>query len=171
MLFRPDDSRPLDLVERDEWFDMQSMGRSRYVLRRTASVLANTLGPVAIPVWCMWWFAPESRQFIFHRFTWIALATGIVIVGFLGAAHAFDTWRSYEKRSTLEDAPPQSIASLYRRGARLGLIAATLSTIVIALEIVVHAPPWIIATMGAASLVAWRSVYITWRSRNSFPIK
>src|SRR3954463_8782641 len=102
MLFRPDDSKPLDMVEDEQWFHMQSMGRRRYVFGRTASVLANTIGRVALPVWALWWAAPKSRDYIFHRFTWIALAIGVVIVGSLGAAHALDTWRSYEKRSELD---------------------------------------------------------------------
>ena len=173
MLFRPDDSKPLDLLEDEAWFEMQFMGRRRYILGRVVTVLNYVVIPVVAMVWGQWWLSPASHPYIRDPFIWIPLAIGSVIVGSLGAAHAFDTWRSYEKRAQLEDEPTplQAAARLERRAAKFSLIGATLSTVVVVLEIVGHAAPWLIAVMGAMSLLGWRSVYVSWRLRKTLPDK
>jgi hypothetical protein len=167
IIFRPGDSTPLDDDEDRRWFEMRSMGRARFVAGRTGTILANTILPVAFPVWAVWWVAPASREFLLGRFTWIPLAIGVVLVAVLGAAHALDTWRSYEKRSALDDdrTPFERLDHLQARTSKYGLIAATLSTAALALEMAAHVRPAFLGIFAMSAFLGWRSVYMQWRAR------
>ena len=169
MLFRRDDSMPLDLQEEEDWFVMQSIGRGRYVARRTASALANTLLPIALSVWGLWAAVPNARPYLFGPFTWVPLAVGSVVVGSLAAVHAWDTWRSYEKRSQLEDVfrPMEEAARLSARSLRFGALAAVLSPLALAFMVKGQAPAFMLVVMGVAVLTSWRSLFRGWRARQA----
>jgi len=117
MFFRPDDSTPLDEEEERAWLGMEQMGRRRYIWRRTILTLDWMIIPVVVMVWGIWWLRPASRPYILDPFLLIPLVIGAAIVGPLAAAHAWDTWRSYERRSQIDDdgnVLPQAEAHMVR---------------------------------------------------------
>src|SRR5678809_304447 len=99
MFFRPGDSTSLDEEEERAWLAMEQMGRRRYIWRRTILTLDWMILPVVVLIWGEWWLVPASRPYILDPFLLISLVIGAAIVGPLAAAHAWDTWRSYERRS------------------------------------------------------------------------
>jgi hypothetical protein len=161
VLFRPDDSRPLDLAEEEEWDDMLEMGRNGYIARRTGTVLANSILPIGMSVWALWW-TPRTRPYVGGPFTWIPLAIGTVLLGSLAAAHAWDTWRSYERRAVLEvdERRMDAVARLSVRTGRYARRSALLSTLAFGLMFFAHPPFWVMGVMGTACLLSWRSLVV-----------
>ncbi len=172
MLFRPDDSKPLDLLEEEEWDKMLEMGRTRYIATRTGSVLANSILPIGLTVWGLWWM-PQTRPYITGPFTIIPLAIGTALLGSLSAAYAWDTWRSYERRSLLESdkAPIDKVDWLMVRTRHYSLRAAIISTIAVGIVSLVRSPLWLTAMMGGVCAMSWRSVILQQRRRHLFQPK
>jgi hypothetical protein len=170
MLFRPDDSKPLALDEDDEWVEMQAMGRRRYVVRRTASMLAHVILPVVGLSWSVWWASPGARSLLFGRVTWIGLAIGIVLVGSLTAAHAWDTWRSYERRDKVEDSrtPAEALRTAFDRPARQIVAGAVLGTLAFGIGLFGGMPWWLTTLFGVSAAMGWRAAYFGWRAKKAF---
>jgi hypothetical protein len=170
MLFRPDDTKPLAEDEDREWFEMETMGRGRYIVRRTASMLAQVVLPVVGLSWSVWWASPGARELLFGRVTWIGLGIGTVLVGSLSAAHGWDTWRSYERRSAIDDtmAPIERAAVAMDRAVRYGLIGATIGTGLAVFAMFSHQPWWATAIYVASALAGWRFVLAGRRAQKVF---
>jgi hypothetical protein len=170
LLFRPDDSSPLDFEEDRAWFEMQRAGRTLYIAKNTVSILAKMILPVAISVWTVWWVAPSTREFVLGPVTWIALGIGTLLVGSLAAAHSWDTWRSYAKRAEI-DGPTTVIDRVSQVQARVGRVTlhvAVLTTVVFALQVVSKAPVWLLAMMGVLALSAWRNALRSFRAKREY---
>ena len=167
MLFRPDDKRQLDPAEYDEWIEMVELGRRGYVIRRTISAVNFIYFPVIGLVGTVWLGAPQSRPFLLDRFIWIPLVVGAALVGPLTALYAWDKWRSYERRAQVEGemTPLEAATSLNQRVTKWGLLSGGIASGLFAFEIAGHAHWSLIAITGLSAVLAWRSLYASWRFR------
>lgn len=166
MLFRRD-TKPLADDEDRAWFEMQAMGRRRYIVRRTALALSYTILPLAVPYSYFWWGLPAAREYLVDDSIWISLPIGTVLVGSIAAAHAWVTWRSYELRDQIEDVmtPMERAGVSMDRSAQYAFRAAILSSIVLGLGVFGHMPWWAISIFGLLAFVGWRAVFVVRRAR------